>query len=192
MIKFKKEACTEMTTFRRLIPMFSLSLVLLFSGCGMQLHVKPDVPDVHADFTLHGKLNYEGNINYVPKTISNKNIADSNLSFSYAYNVLYGGTTVNQDIVTAFIPATLFGAPTGASDVQVRAKLDVFDGANLIKSYVSACNIVNPRGLFVGGTDMTEVRKRGLMAVKENIESQMVQDKDALVAIQNNKKGETK
>ena len=155
----------------------------------MSVNVKPDVPKCDADFTLYGKVNYEGNWNYVPKTISNKTADNSSFSFDYAYNILYGGTSVNQDIVTAFIPTTLIGTPTGKSDVQVRAKLDVFDGSTIVKSYVAACNILAPRGIFTGGNDLTEVRRRGLMAVKENIESQMVQDKDFWVSLTKSKGG---
>jgi hypothetical protein len=43
---------------------------------------------------------------------------------------------MNQDLVTAYIPTTLIGTPTGQSDIQVRARLDVFNGTNLIKPYV--------------------------------------------------------
>jgi hypothetical protein len=180
-----------MNVIRRLLPPCLFSVIVVFSGCAMTVNVKPDVPAGQADFILHGKVNYDGNWSYFPRTISNQVTDDDNcnLSFEYAYNVLYGGTTVNQDIVTAFIPTTLIGTPTGASDVQVRAKLDVLDGSKLIKSYVSTCNILAPRGLFIGGNDLTEVRRRGLMAVKENIESQIVQDKEFWASFTNNKKG---
>jgi hypothetical protein len=174
------------------MPYYLFSLVLLFSGCGTHMDVKPEVPGGQVDFTLRGKVTYEGNWEYVPKTISNKEIDNGILSFNYAYNVLYGGTAMQQDIVTILLPTTMFGTPTGESDVQIRAKLDVVNGSNLIKSYVSVCNIVSPRGVFAGGTNFTEIRKRGLMAVKENIEFQMVQDKDFWGSFINNKKGEIK
>jgi hypothetical protein len=99
---------------------------------------------------------------------------------------------MQQDIVAILLPTTMFGAPTGESDVQIRAKLDVVNGSNLIKSYIAACNITSPRGIFNGGTSFTEIRKRGLLAVKENIELQMVQDRDFWCSFLNNKKGEVK
>ena len=181
-----------MNTRRKFILYCLFSLALLFSGCGTHMDVKPEVPAGQVDFTLRGKVNYEGNWDYVPKTISNQSADNGNMSFNYAYNVLYGGTAMQQDIVAILLPTTMFGTPTGESDVQIRAKLDVMNGPNLIKSYIAACNIVSPRGVFAGGTNFTEIRKNGLMAVKENIELQMVQDRDFWSSFLNNKKGEIK
>ena len=191
-IIFQKEASFKMNMHRKLSLYCLFSLVLLCSGCGTHMDVKPDVPGGQVDFTLRGKVTYEGNWDYVPKTISNQSADNGSLSFNYAYNVLYGGTAMQQDIVAILLPTTMLGAPTGESDVQVRAKLDVMNGSNLIKSYIAACNMTRPRGVFTGGTNFTEIRKRGLMAVKENIELQMVQDRDFWNSFLNNKKGEIK
>lgn len=178
------------------IRIFKVLMVLLYLplivGCVTVITVKPDVTTNNIDLVLYGNIDYEGNWSYVPRTISNKTNSPSNLSFKYAYDVKYGGTSIHQDLVTAFIPTTILGTPTGVNDVQVVAKLDVFDNASPVKSYTAACNLTNPRGIFFGGINMTELRLKGLMAVKENIEMQMVQDREFLLSLTNNtRKGDT-
>lgn len=169
-----------------------LMTALLASGCMMSVTVKPDVPAGQVGFTLYGNIEYDGNRNYLPCTISDKVTGDSELVFKYAYNVLYGGTSINEELLAGFLPTTLIGTPTGKNDIQVRAKLDVFVASDPIKSYTSVCNILSMRSIFMGGTDLSAVRKKGLLAVKENIEHQMLQDREFWISYVNTIKGDMK
>jgi hypothetical protein len=131
---------------------------------------------------MYGPIDYDRNWNYVPRTISNRKDG-SDLSFKYAYHVKYGASTMVQEMGTLFIPSTIFGSPTGKSDVEVTAKLDVIKNSSIIKSYLSVCYVSKIQGVMTGGINFTELRKKGLMAVKENIEHQMIQDKEFLLSL---------
>jgi hypothetical protein len=177
-----------MNLMRRMI---AISLLLascfLWTACGTTIDVKPGVaPQANSDLILYGPIDYKGNWDYVPRTVSNKPSHPTALSFKYAYNIVYGGTTIHQDLVTAFIPTTLIGTPTGKNDVQVSAKLDIYKGPSIVKSYISVCNVTQLRGLFVGGINLTELRRKGLMAVKANIETQMATDTAFLCTLMSN------
>jgi hypothetical protein len=170
-----------------------LCLVLsLLVSCATSIEIRPPVSTSTGsiDFTLYGPIEYEGNWNYVPKTISNTLPANSELSFKYAYQITYGGTTPNEDAIALFIPTTIIGTPTGKDDMQVAAKLEVYSGQGLVKTYTAVCTLTKHRGIYAGGINLTELRQQGLRAVKENIEMQMVQDKAFLISLTSSKKGE--
>ncbi len=157
----------------------------IFMAC-TTIDVKPKVTDTISNgFGLHGPVDYDRNWDYVPRTISNKKGSPSGLSFKYIYNIKYSGTTMHQDLMTLYIPTSILGTPTGRNDVQVSAQLDVYQDKSIVKSYISVCYVSKTRGMLIGGINYTELRKKGLMAVKENIESQMVQDKEFLLSFVN-------
>lgn len=187
-----EEVYAERSTIVKCLVVTLLMTALLASGCMMSVTVKPDVPAGQVGFTLYGNIEYDGNRNYLPCTISDKVTGDSELVFKYAYNVLYGGTSINEELLAGFLPTTLIGTPTGKNDIQVRAKLDVFVASDPIKSYTSVCNILSMRSIFMGGTDLSAVRKKGLLAVKENIEHQMLQDREFWISYVNTIKGDMK
>lgn len=160
-----------------------VSLPLLLCISCSTVTVKPDniVPTGNGDLVLKANLLFEGNPAYIPRTIVNSK--ESDIEINYEYKVFYDGTKMNHEIIAGIMPTTLLGLPTGGDDILVVAKLDIRQRQNVIKSYSAEALVTRPRSLFLGGVDKTEMRKKGLLAVKENLENQMIQDHELLSKI---------
>jgi len=139
------------------------------------------------EFQLSGTIHYKKNIQYLPRTIKSDNVIDENhfLDFSYEYQVTYGRDYLfnSGEIVPLFNPLTLIGAPIGEDDVCIIGKLDILQESEVVKSYKSVCLLEKTRNLFHQGETFSEMRKKGLISVRDNIEKQMCQDKSFLLQL---------
>ena len=160
---------------------FCFLTTLLSSGCAPNVVITPDIAVIPGKaFAVCGKLDYDGNSEYLPRTVSVASDAEALLTFRYRYNVTYGRDAVHQAL-PLFNPLTIVGFPIGADTVVVTAKLEILKGNTQFKAYSSMCMLDKHRTIFWEGENMTELRKRGLLAVRDNIESQMYVDKDLLL-----------
>jgi hypothetical protein len=158
-----------------LIGIFSI----LLHGCATTMEIKPQVAQIEkTDFRIKGKIIYEGNKEYLPRVLVDQPISDNQLVFKYMYKAIYGKHDV-PDLVALYNPLTIVGFPTGENTLTILGKLDVLKGEEVIKSYTATCILEKTRSLFSEGT-FTEMRKKGLIAVRNNIEIQMYLDKDYL------------
>ena len=141
--------------------------------------VKPDIAGQEGrNLILKGKLSFDGNRAYLPATVCHSD--DSQIGIAYEYKVFYDGTPLNREIISAFLPTTWLGVPTGGDDVLAVAKLVVSKKDREIKTYSAEAMVSKGRILFTGGTDKTEMRRVALQAIKENLESQMKNDYEML------------
>lgn len=158
-----------------------LSILLILSACAPKVVITPDLTIVSSnDFTLSGKIDYEGNVEYLPRTISSESHPRATLTLRYRYEVTYGRDSVEQ-VLYLYNPLTIVGFPIGADTVVVTAKLEVLKGSSLVKAYRAVCVLGKHRTIFWEGENLSELRKRGLLAVRENIETQMYGDRDLLL-----------
>ncbi len=146
-------------------------------GCAEQLKIKPDVSRTDIAIVVSGKIDYSGNRDYLPNTIAEDNLQHSDIIIKYEHSVSYGGTTPGTDLITAFIPTTLLGTPTGNNELFIQGKLEIYKSSTIIKSYIAECVVEKSRSVW-SGIDYSELRRRGLLAIKENIEMQMMSDKN--------------
>ena len=154
---------------------------MIFSACAPNVVITPDLAIVpSSDFSLGGKIDYEGNAEYLPRTVSAESHPEAALILRYRYDVTYGRDAVHQAF-PLFNPLTIVGFPIGADTVVVTAKLDVLKGSSQVKAYAAVCVLDKHRTIFWEGESMSELRKRGLLAVRENIETQMYGDRDLLI-----------
>jgi hypothetical protein len=152
------------------------------------MKVTPEISKLDCPtFQLNGKVNYDKNIKYLPRTIKNaiKRNESYSLVFNYNYQVSYGRDYLfhSGELVPLFNPLTLIGSPIGEDDIYVTGKLDILQSNKIIKSYKSACVLEKVRNIFYQGETFSEMRKKGLISVRNNIESQMCQDKQFLIRI---------
>lgn len=154
-----------------IISVFSLFLI----SCSANVSVKPEVSitDNRNSIIVMGNVVYEGNPKYLPATVKQK--TGTEVAIRYEYVVSYTGTG-NEEILTAFIPTTIIGTPTGIDDVIAIGKMELSKNSKIIKIYVSEARISKPRSILLGGVDKTEMRHRVLTSIKENIELQMEND----------------
>ena len=158
-----------------------LSISLILSACAPNVFITPDLTRVpRNDFTLSGKIDYAGNVEYLPRTISSESHPEAPLTLRYRYEVTYGRDSVKQ-VLYHYNPLTIVGFPIGADTVVVTAKLEVLKGEAPVKTYAAMCVLDKHRTIFWEGESLSELRKRGLLAVRENIESQMYGDRNFLL-----------
>jgi len=167
--------------------MFLAIMMFFLCGCGTKLITKPDlnltdVAQTDIIIVVYGQIDYSGKPEYLPNTISDDNDQSSDINIKYEYMVSYGGTKPGTDILTAFIPTTLLGTPTGNNELVIQGKLDIYKNSTIAKSYIAECIVKKPRNVW-SGIDYTELRRKGLIAIKENIETQMMYDRNLLSRI---------
>lgn len=157
-----------------------LSVIMLSaSGCATKMAVTPQLrsAEVQPDFRVPGRIIYEGNRDYLPRTITGDAGTNVNLVFEYSYQVVYGRDKTPQAI-PLFNPLTIVGFPIGENTLVIHGRLKISDGAQMLKDYTSTCGIERARSVFSEGDTFSAMRRKGLMAVRDNIELQMYQDRE--------------
>lgn len=166
---------------RIFILVLCLLFSLIFSACAPNVVITPDLAIVQSnDFSLSGNIDYEGNADYLPRTVSAESHPGATLTLRYRYEVTYGRDAVHQAL-PLFNPLTIIGFPIGADTVVVTAKLEVLKESSQVKAYTAVCILHKHRTIFAEGETLSELRKRGLLAVRDNIETQMYGDRDLLL-----------
>ena len=163
-----------------------------FTACAskQEIFVSPDVPQL-ADsvFQIKGRVSYDGNKDYLPRTIIDQASSYSPLTFQYIHATSYGMR--DMPALTVLInPLTRLGYPLGENAVISVGKLSVIMGEETIKSYSAICSIEITRNLFSQGSTFSEMRKESLIAVRDNIEFQLYHDREFLTNLTHASSGE--
>lgn|SRR5262249_3334542 len=124
---------------------------------------------------IKSPIQYDGNRGYLPRTVSEDAVSENGLTVRYA-------TTETQDrnswdVLALFNPLTIFGFPTGRRTSTVTGNLEILKGSDVLKSYWASCRQEAQRGIYYGES-FSELRRSGLTAVRDNIETQMVPDRE--------------
>jgi len=159
---------------------WAISISFFFlCGCATNMKIDPQVTQIdNIDFRIKGKIVYEGNKEYLPRILAEEPASNAGLTFEYTYDVIYGKHDV-PSAVALFNPLTIAGFPTGENTATIIGKLDVMKGGEVIKSYNATCILEKTQNLFSERT-FTDLRRQGLLAVRNNIEVQIYLDKNYL------------
>lgn len=166
-----------------LIQKGSLFFLLFLVVACTRVTVKPDVapPQRGTPFTLPAVVAYEGNPAYFPEVVVQA--SGSDVLVTYEYKLFYEGTKLNREILAGLMPTTLLGLPTGGDDVLAVAMLTVSRQGAPGRTYSAEALVTRRRSIFGGGVDKTEMRRLALIAVKENLETQLTNDAQALLKL---------
>lgn len=158
-----------------------LFFLVILCGCATSMTVTPKIQDNgNGNFQIAGNLACEGNTQYAPRCIVNNPNTPSTLTFQYKYLAMYGKHDI-PNAVALFNPLTIVGFPTGENTLTVTGKLDVMKGGEILKTYTSTCVLEKTRNIFSEGETFSEIRKKGLFAIRDNIEAQLYQDREFLL-----------
>jgi hypothetical protein len=147
---------------------------LLVSACAPDLQVRPELaPMPLGTFRLTADVVFEGNRDFLPRTLHHDGSTNAGITAHYRYEVAYGHT--DMDVIALYNPLTIVGFPTGENTLTIVAELSITRDGTLLKSYRSAGYVVQTTNLWTFRT-ATELRRDGLLAVRDNIETQMMQD----------------
>jgi len=158
-------------------------ILVSLSGCAAKMAVTPQITDIEieSDFQLGGVVEYDGNKDYLPRTIK-EDPSQTLFSFRYDYQVAYGRDKTPQAI-PLYNPLTIVGFPIGDNTMVVTANLAILKGKEVVKAYTATCGLEQVRSLFSEGETFSELRKKGLVTVRDNIELQIYRDRDLLSSL---------
>jgi hypothetical protein len=165
---------------------FWIAIILICIGlpaCGgkQKMLISPDVPKLtDGGFRIKGRISYEGNKDYLPRTMVDEASSESPLTFQYIHATSYGLRDVPA-LVALLNPLTLVGSPLGDNTVTSAGKLSVIKENEAVKSYSAICSMEITRNLYSGDLTFSEMRRTSLIAVRDNIESQLYQDREFLI-----------
>lgn len=157
-----------------------MSSLVVLVACGTTMVVTPDLkPTAGVDVRVRGKIIYDGNREYLPRTIADHPAGESGLAFQYTYDVIHGKDNVPQ-ILPLLNPLTLVGFPIGEDTVLIVGRLEISKKDQAVKTYSATAGLDKMRNMFWQGETFSELRRKGLIAVRDNIEAQMNQDRALL------------
>ena len=158
---------------------YSLRLVwaiaVLLEGC-TSVRVTPELPALTNPIPLvQGRIEYRGNLNYLPRTV-----AQTPPTSEPALTLRYETTETQQpsgwDVIALFNPLSIIGFPTGNRASTVMATLEILQNGNLLQSYTATSQQEAIRGIYYGSS-FSELRREGLLAVRNSIEAQMARNR---------------
>ena len=133
---------------------------------------------------IHTSVRYEGKPDYLPAALVADPAASGQVTFRYAYEAQYGLKETNF-FLTAVNPLTLVGFPTGSDSLVITGRVDVVRGDETVRSYVAAAAMGRSSTVFYEGETFTDMRRRGLLLVRDNLSGQLCHDEALLVAMLN-------
>ncbi len=163
--------------------LFLCSAFIFIVSCTPVMNVRPQFVKMgNVLSVINGKIHYDGNKEYMPRTVSNDTSSVSSIIIKYQYLVDYGNNNIH--FANLFNPLLCVGFPTGQDTLVVAGKIDIIKNNEVARSYSALCAFEKTRNLFYHGPSFSELRKTGLLNVRDNIEAQMYKDKEALLKIQ--------
>lgn len=152
-----------------------LAAAALFSGCTSELSVRPEVEaQPIGEFRIPARIVFDGNRDYLPRVLEEGPARADGLVVDYRYQVVHKNTDI--DAIALFNPLSIVGFPSGSNELTLLAELKILRQGTLLKDYRAACTIEQQTGLWSFRT-VTDMRREGLIALRDNIESQLVRDK---------------
>ena len=163
-------------------------LVLLLAGCqttpDVRVVVQPVVPKIDdvVPVYLKGKLVFDGKEEYLPRTVRSIAARYDGLTVRYEYEDVYKFARYYDppgDDIVSFLRR--YQDTTYAKVATVFGRLTVLNGESVLKIYEAVAVLSTPTR---GGQTLTDLRRLGLLAVRDSIEGQMYQDREYLRKLQ--------
>jgi len=159
---------------------------LALLGCATQVAITPPLADAAHSHKcqIRAPLRYEGKQDYLPAALVDDPAASRTTAIRYSFEAQYGLKEL-EPIVAIVNPLLLVGFPTGSDNLVVRGQVDVVRGDAVLRSYVAAASMQRSSTVFYEGETFTEMRRRGLLLVGENLSGQLCKDQEVLTTLLN-------
>jgi hypothetical protein len=161
-----------------------LAFVVL-PGCATSVVVTPPLTETSVSTCqIHARVSYDGNPDYMPRALVVDPGASGQTTFRYAYDAQYGLKEPNP-LIAVVNPLILVGFPTASDNLVIAGRVDIVHGDQTIRSYVAAAAMKRSSTVFYEGETFTEMRRRALLLVRDNLGSQLCRDQILLVSMLN-------
>ena len=150
-----------LTVSRRDLPVAMVLAIPFIVACSADIKVFPEISQFpeHLDVLARGKIVCDGDKKYLPRTIGEGRGGDDSLIIQYEYEEL-------QE------------RPYKHKASEVVGRLELRSRGKVLKTYRAIAMLI-VAGEFSSET-LSDMRRRGLFAVRDNIEAQMWDDRDIL------------
>jgi hypothetical protein len=156
-----------------------LLLALLAGGCATTRVSLPELqsPALSESRRLIGAISFSGDRQYLPRMLvapAGDTGTPHAVTFKYSYEVSY--ETPRENALHLFNPLLLVGVPKGTDRVAIEARLDVLKGDALLRSYQKSVSVGKNKTIFAEGATLTDLRRQGLLLVRDHIDKLLVDD----------------
>jgi len=156
---------------------------LALLGCATEVVITPQLADKNPPTCqIHVPVRYDGKPDYLPAALVNDPGASATMAIRYSYEAQYGLQELSP-IIAIVNPLMIVGFPTGDDNLVVTGRVDVVRGDATLRSYAAAAAMKRSSTVYYEGETFTEMRRRGLLLVGNNLSSQLCNDQDALAAL---------
>jgi hypothetical protein len=169
---------TPMHGRRWIAGLASLPCALLV-GCAATANVTPTLSEKAAACQIRAAVWFDGKPEYVPAVLIADATAHPEAGFRYSYEARYGLNEYNAFLV-AVNPLSLVGFPTGKDNVVVTGRIELERNKTILRTYAAAASLKVTPTIFGEGETFTDMRRRGLMLVRENLSAQLCEDQSVL------------
>jgi hypothetical protein len=166
------------TCFSQRLPNFLACAVL--AGCATSVSVTPQADGQTTTCQIHALVHYDGKPEYLPGALIDDQATPAVVAFRYTFETQYGLTEI-EPFLAAVNPLTLVGFPVGADSLVVTGRVDVVRGDAIARSYAAIASMKRSSTVFSEGESFTEMRRRGLLIVRDNLSGQLCHDRALLV-----------
>lgn len=182
---YTTETIKQCESISSITALFAIAIsTFLFLGCQSKVTVSPQLQSSNRKLEcFQGKVVYDGNQLYLPRTINDCKTEVSDIEYVYKYDIKYLATPAAAELGAAFIPTTIVGTPTGHDLVKVEVSLDITACTKRIRKFEASCELRSYRGVFAGATDNYSLRKQCLLLARDNIEQQMLAEQSLLESL---------
>jgi len=158
-------------------------LSALLAACSTTVHLAPTLTGASGtDCRVLGHVTYSGNPEYLPAVLVEAADRPADAVLRYDHEEHYGGSAVPAG-VQVVNPLHLAGFPTGENTLSVIGRLDVLRAGAPVRTYIAVAAMKRSQSMFSEGETLTDMRRRGLLLVRDNIAAQVCADHAATQAI---------
>jgi hypothetical protein len=169
---------TPMQRRRWIAGLASLPCALLV-GCAATASVTPTLSEKAVACQIRAAVWFDGKPEYLPAVLIADASAHPAAGFRYSYEARYGLNEYNAFLVLVN-PLSLVGFPTGKDNVVVTGRVDLVRDKTILRTYAAAASLKDTPTIFGEGDTFTDMRRRGLMLVRDNLSAQLCEDQSIL------------
>ena len=155
---------------------------LALSGCATTVMVTPQLSGATPACQIQAPVAYEGNAAYLPGALIPTTAAAAVTVLRYSYDSQYGLSQL-PGAVAVVNPLMLVGFPEGSNSLVLSARLEVLREGATVRSYAAVAAMKRTSTMFSEGETLTEMRRRGLLLVRDNISAQICRDQTTLTQL---------
>lgn len=159
---------------------FTLTIAVVLASCAstkISVDEVGDLPDEQQGFICGSLVYDQHNTNYVP--LSLRDMPTSNgVSLDYKYEIKYG--LEDDTAFDLFNPLLFAGMPKSQDNIYVAGRLWIRTSDGFERRYEESFVMSKAKTLFSEGETLTDIRRKGLILLRNKIDAQLIADKDLL------------